>query len=127
MLLGYWLGALSILSSTKAPALLTLLVPVIAIGLPVFDTLYAFFRRVRHGEHPFRADRRHIHHRLLGLGYSHRHTVLILYVASAYLGLTAYIVSRSESYVTLLTLLLLVLGCILIVDIMRHSPEVDEK
>lgn len=123
MLLGFWLASVSLLTSTKAPALLTLFIPVIAIGLPVFDTIFAFLRRVGHGEHPFRADKRHIHHRLLALGYSHPHSVFLLYVSSMYLGLTAYLLSLSSSYVTFLTLLLLVLGCILIVDILRHKPN----
>ncbi len=123
MLLGFWLASLSLLTSTKAPALLTLLIPIIAIGLPVFDTLFAFFRRVRDGEHPFRADKRHIHHRLMALGYSHKHTVILLYIVSMYLGLTAYLLSLSQPFVTFLTLALLVLGSILVVDIFRHTPE----
>lgn len=126
MLLGYWLAALSILTSTKAPALLILLIPVIAMGLPVFDTLLAFFRRVKDKKHPFRADQRHIHHRLLHLGYSHPHSVIILYIASIYLGLTAYILSQAEAFVTLLTLLLLVLGCILVVQILRRKADLTQ-
>ncbi|MCD6386028.1 undecaprenyl/decaprenyl-phosphate alpha-N-acetylglucosaminyl 1-phosphate transferase [Candidatus Sumerlaeota bacterium] len=127
MLLGFWLAGLSLLTSTKAPALLILLIPVIAMGLPVFDTLHAFIRRVRHRQHPFRADQRHIHHRLLHLGYSHRHSVIILYIASIYLGLTAYILAQAETFVTLLTLLLLVLGCILIVQILRQRPDLNHR
>lgn len=119
MLLGYWLATLSLLTSTKTPALLALFIPIIALGLPVFDAIFAFFRRVWQGAHPFRADMKHIHHRLLSLGYSHRHTVILLYIASAYLGVTAYILSLAETYVTIVTLLLLGLGVILVLEILE--------
>ncbi len=123
MLLGFWLASLSLITSTKSPTLLTLLLPLIAIGLPVFDTVHAFFRRLHHRQHPFRADKRHIHHRLLALGYSHPHSVILLYLASIYLGLTAYILSQTESFVTLLTLVLLVLGIVLLISIFRKISD----
>jgi len=118
-LLGLWLASLALLSSAKAPAFFTLLIPIIALGLPLFDTVFAFIRRVFTGRHPFRADKKHIHHRLLSLGYSHRRTVLLLYGISTYLGITAYIVTLAPPRLRFLTLVLLLLGIILVVELVR--------
>ncbi len=87
-LLGYLLGAASLLGMFKAHALLGFLAP-LALGLPLADTAWAFVRRALHGRNPLRADRGHIHHRLLDLGCSQREAVGLLYAVSALLGLLA--------------------------------------
>ncbi|RMH95202.1 MAG: hypothetical protein D6681_13295 [Calditrichaeota bacterium] len=56
------------------------LASLVFLGMPVTDTLISFFRRMGRGEHPFRADREHIHHRLLNLGLTHKQTVEFLYL-----------------------------------------------
>ena len=72
--------------SSRAVAIL---VPIIALGVPIADTLLAMARRAARGAPLFSADRGHIHHRLLDLGLSHRRTVLVIYGASAVLGAVA--------------------------------------
>lgn len=88
-LLGYLLGAAALLGMFKAHALLGFLAPPLALGLPLADTLWAFTRRALHGHNPLRADRGHIHHRLLDLGLDQREAVALLYTVSALLGLLA--------------------------------------
>ena len=87
--LGYMLATVSMLGMIKLHAIVTFLVPVLAMGLPLADTVLAFFRRVFHGQSPFHADAGHIHHRLMALGYSQKQTVFLLYGVSALLGLMA--------------------------------------
>lgn len=111
--LGFLLGSLTLTTSTKAPAFLTLMIPLIAVGMPIFDTFHAFFRRVFTGRHPFRADTKHLHHRLLNLGLSQKRTVLLLYYISAYLGVMAYILSKTSSEITLIVVILLLVGLFL--------------
>ncbi len=62
------------------PAFLPLLLPVAVLLLPLLDMVLAVLRRVGSGKSPFHPDRRHLHHRLLQLGHSHRRAVLIMYL-----------------------------------------------
>jgi UDP-GlcNAc:undecaprenyl-phosphate GlcNAc-1-phosphate transferase len=80
MFLGFVLGGAALLTGRqKESTLVSLLVPVIALGLPVMDTILAMLRRALARRSIFAADREHIHHRLLDLGLTHRRAVLILY------------------------------------------------
>lgn len=89
--LGTQLAAVSLLSSTKTSAALTLALPLLAVALPLFETAFAFFRRVAKGSHPFRGDRRHLHHRLLDLGLSpNRILATFCYLTGAF-GVVAYV------------------------------------
>ena len=66
-------------STDLAPALLPLLLPLAAISLPFIDVLLAVVRRTRAGRSPFSPDKRHLHHRLLEIGHSHRRAVELMY------------------------------------------------
>jgi UDP-GlcNAc:undecaprenyl-phosphate GlcNAc-1-phosphate transferase len=114
--LGFLLACLTLTTSTKAPAVLTLLIPFLAVGMPVFDTTHAFLRRILSGQHPFRADKRHLHHRLLDLGLSQRRAVLLLYYISAYLGVMAYILSKTSAQITFIVVVLLMGGLLLLTE-----------
>ncbi len=92
-LLGYLLGAASTLGMLKAHAVLSFFVPLLALGLPLFDTLLAFSRRALRGKNPFAADRGHIHHRLLDHGLDQKSAVALLDAVSALLGLTAVLLA----------------------------------
>ncbi len=120
LLLGFLLASVSLLSSTKAPALLALLIPLLALGLPLFDTAFAFLRRILQGKHPFRGDRRHLHHRFLTLGLGERRTVLTFYYITAYFGVTAYVLQRMEARSTLALVMIITVGMLVLVENMRH-------
>ena len=80
MFLGYVLATTSILgSSAKSSTAVAILVPLIALGLPIMDTLFAMVRRVLERRPIFSPDRGHIHHQLLAMGVNHRRAVLMLY------------------------------------------------
>jgi UDP-GlcNAc:undecaprenyl-phosphate GlcNAc-1-phosphate transferase len=89
MFLGLVLAATSIEVNEKPNHAIALVVPIIALGLPIVDTLLAMGRRAARGVPMFSADRGHIHHRLLDRGLSHRATVLVLYGVSVLLGFAA--------------------------------------
>jgi UDP-GlcNAc:undecaprenyl-phosphate GlcNAc-1-phosphate transferase len=76
--LGYVLAVTAIVSQ-KASTAVSLLVPMIALGVPIFDTLFAMVRRILERRSVFSPDRGHIHHRLLDMGITHRRAVLIIY------------------------------------------------
>jgi len=96
LLLGYILGVISVQGALKAATAVTLVIPVLALGVPFFDTLLAIVRRARAGQPIMAADRGHLHHKMMDLGLTQRQTVLILYLISAALGGAALISTVSE-------------------------------
>jgi len=97
MFLGYVLAATAVMSHQKSSTAVAIVVPIIALGVPIADTLLAMIRRALRGVPIFQADRSHIHHRLLDLGLSHRQAVLVLYGASTVLGLVAIAMAVATS------------------------------
>lgn len=79
LFLGFFLGGLSLWASEKSVIAFALLIPIIALGLPIVDMIYAILRRWNRGVSIGQADRDHIHHKLLEKGFSHRKAVLLLY------------------------------------------------
>ena len=104
MLLGFLVGGLSLMGSRKAETAIALVVPVIALGLPILDTSLAILRRWSRRLPLDAPDRKHVHHVLVSMGLSHRNTVLILYAACLALGGAALLVTVNRSEVTLLVL-----------------------
>lgn len=82
----------------KASTAVSLLVPVLALGVPIFDTLFSMFRRLLERRPIFSADRGHVHHRLLDLGLTHRRAVVFLYGISILLAAGAIAVSLGRSW-----------------------------
>jgi UDP-GlcNAc:undecaprenyl-phosphate GlcNAc-1-phosphate transferase len=123
LLLGFLLASVSLLSSTKTPALLALLIPVMAVGLPLFETVFAFARRAVKGQHPFRGDSRHLHHRFLNLGFSPRRTVFIFYYFSLLLGVTAFVLQRLEPVATMALVAALSTGLLVLLESLRFLEK----
>ena len=91
--LGYILATMSIQGLFKFYAVISFAVPFLILGLPIFDTVFAFTRRIAHGQSPMHADRGHIHHRLIDMGLNQKQAVATLYVISAILGLSAVVLT----------------------------------
>ncbi len=92
--LGLLVAEVSLLNSNKGTVAAALAIPFFALGLPIIDTSFTIIRRLLVGLPLFRADRRHIHHRLVGMGFSQRRVVLLLYACCAFfalLGLAVFI------------------------------------
>lgn len=97
----YFLGfvlAVTSLISQKASTAVSLLVPVVALGVPIFDTLFAMVRRILERRSVFSPDRGHIHHRLLDMGITHRRAVLIIYGFSVAFTVAAVSISLGRSW-----------------------------
>lgn len=97
LFLGYMLAVISIEGALKSVATIAMIIPIIILGVPIFDTTFAIFRRVSKGQSIMAADKSHLHHRLLEKGFSQKQTVLILYGISGVFGLFAVLVSKANS------------------------------
>lgn len=95
LLLGYVLATVSVMGLFKFYAIVSFAVPLLALAVPLFDTVFAFVRRLFKGQSPFHADRGHFHHRLIDMGLSQKQAVAILYLISGILGLTAVVLTTS--------------------------------
>ncbi len=96
--LGFSLAVISILGVAKTYTALVLIAPIIVLGLPIFDTIFAIIRRIIKGKSikaVFKADKGHLHHRLMKRGYTQKQAVLILYGLTATLGMFAIILLES--------------------------------
>ncbi len=113
-LLGYLLAVLTIQGAMKSHATVALLIPIIALGVPLLDTLLAPVRRFVLGKKMFLADQSHIHHLLLKLGYSQRKVVVIIYGVTVALGVVAlafvFVKDQLSAYVLVIPGVMVFLG-----------------
>ena len=150
LLLGYVLATVSVLGLFKFYAIVTFVVPVLALAVPLSDTLFAFCcqsikqekwghsphksnrlgydcRRILHGQSPFHADRGHFHHKLMDLGLNQKQAVAILYAISATLGLAAVVLTTKGSIRIALLILALLIGFVVCAFIRKsvHKHHID--
>lgn len=110
-LLGYVLAAISIQGAIKYAAAIVITVPVLALGLPIYDTLAAVARRFRNKRPVMEADREHLHHKLLDLGLSQKQAVCVMYFISGLLGISAIFateISTVQSFLVLISVMFIV-------------------
>jgi UDP-GlcNAc:undecaprenyl-phosphate GlcNAc-1-phosphate transferase len=100
--LGFVLSCISVEGLLKRSFLVAISIPILSIGLPLFNTLFAIVRRRLKGKDILGADQEHIHDLLLYRGISHRKVVLLLYAVSAALGVLAFFMARVDALVALL-------------------------
>jgi UDP-GlcNAc:undecaprenyl-phosphate GlcNAc-1-phosphate transferase len=105
MFLGYVLAVGSIQTSQKSSTAVAILIPIVALGLPIADTLLAMIRRAINHQPMFSADRAHIHHKLLDLGLSQKQAVLLLYGTCILLGIMALLLTVTSGFQSALILL----------------------
>jgi len=113
--IGYTIAALAIMGSIKSQVGATLLIPLVALGVPIFDTILAPVRRFVVGQRLFHPDKRHIHHRLLKMGLSTSSAVLIIYGISCALCILAIILINLQNEMASLLLVILGAGALIIV------------
>ncbi len=95
LFLGFTLGIASLLAVTRAALFISLLVPILAAGIPIMDTFFAIIRRLRAHESIIAADKGHIHHKLLQAGFSQRKTVLIMWAWTAILAICGIFITEA--------------------------------
>ena len=111
--LGFSLSIISILGMAKTYTMAVIVLPLIVLGLPIFDTIWAIIRRIIKGKSIkaiFKADKGHMHHRLIAKGFSQKQAVLILYGISATFGIFAVILLESGIWKALSFLLMVIVA-----------------
>ena len=111
--LGFSLSIISILGMAKTYTAAVIVLPLIVLGLPIFDTLWAIIRRLIKGKSIkaiFKADKGHLHHRIVAKGFSQKQAVLILYGISATFGIFAIILLDSGIWKALSFLLMVIVA-----------------
>ncbi|MFC4355170.1 glycosyltransferase family 4 protein [Chryseomicrobium palamuruense] len=101
LFLGFMISVFALLGF-KGVTMFALIIPVIMLGVPVSDTFFAIVRRLREKQPLSAADKSHLHHCLLNVGFTHRQTVLIIYAIAALFGITALIFSQATVWGALL-------------------------
>lgn len=122
--LGFVLACISIQGIMKTHALISIAAPVLILGLPIFDTLFAIIRRILKRKPIMSPDRGHLHHRLLDMGFSQRRTVTILYTLTSILCLTAVVMALKNVFRGLILVFAVIV--ILIVTFALMEPKAED-
>lgn len=116
MFLGFMIAVLSLLGF-KNVTFISFVIPLIILGVPISDTFYAILRRIVSKKPISEPDKSHLHHCLLGLGFSHRQTVLLIYAMAAFFGLVAIIFSQAK----LLGSIGLIIVLLIVIELMAEK------
>ncbi len=126
--LGFILASVSIMGLFKSYMVVSVAVPFLVLGLPLFDTGFAIFRRVKAGKPIMSPDRDHLHHRVLDMGFSQKKTVSIIYMMCTVLGLCAVVMVSNGTVQALLLIAGMVVAALLASKIMgQRSAQVTEE
>ncbi len=127
--LGFVLACISIQGLMKMYAVISIAVPVLILGLPIFDTMFAILRRVAKKKPIMSPDRGHLHHRLIDMGFSQRQAVTILYTLTSLLCLTAVVMALKDAMRGLILVLSVLFVLVMSVIIMepKESHEEDKN
>lgn len=106
--LGFTMACVSILGFAKGYTMLAIIAPVLVLGIPIFDTLFAMVRRFLKGQPMLKPDGAHIHHRLLKRGFSQRQAVVILYTITTILCMGAVLIVSADFWKLILLILALI-------------------
>jgi UDP-GlcNAc:undecaprenyl-phosphate/decaprenyl-phosphate GlcNAc-1-phosphate transferase len=117
--LGLALAAVSLLENRKGTAAVTLLFPLVAMGVPIADSVLAFGRRLARGAPVFRGDTEHIHHRLLRLGLSPKKAVFVLWTMCAWFAGMAVLLSHLPRTTALIVLGALAIGLFFVFELLN--------
>ena len=117
LFLGYMISITAILGFTKSATILSLIIPIIILAIPIIDTTFAIIRRVVNGKPLTAPDKYHLHHCLIRLGFTHRQSVVLIYLLSVLFSLAAIIFTRSTIWGASLLIVVLILLVELIVEV----------
>jgi len=124
--LGYTLGVTSILGLFKGYAMIALMVSVLSVGFPIFDTLFAMTRRMAKGQPIMQADRGHLHHKLIDRGFSQKQAVIILYGISVLCGLVAIFIALKDEMILVVVLFAILVLSLLVYYVNNRKRNKDE-
>jgi UDP-N-acetylmuramyl pentapeptide phosphotransferase/UDP-N-acetylglucosamine-1-phosphate transferase len=121
--LGFSLAAISLVGPAKELTTVSLLLPLLILSLPLADMSAVIMGRVSSGRSPFFPDRRHLHHRLLRAGYSHRRTVVLIYAFTQWFAALALVAANAELRFLWLAL---ATGVLIWVVVRSHRSQGDQ-
>lgn len=124
LLLGYILGVLAIISGGK------IAIALLIMGIPILDVAWTILRRLASGNNPFRAaDKKHLHHRLLALGFGQRGTVLFFYALSLLFGLSGLFLQSKGKFLALVFLVVLMFAVVIFFWFLdrKNKKQIDNK
>ena len=122
--LGFILACMSVSGLFKLYTVISFAIPILILGVPLFDITFATLRRMWHHVSPMHSDRSHIHHRLIDVGFNQRQSVAILYVVASLLGVFAVMLTTSGSGKALMVLAAAVaVGIIALMLLSQKSPS----
>lgn len=114
---GFMISIFSILGLFKNVTMFSIIIPIVILGVPFVDTLFAIIRRIVKGTPVYKPDKFHLHHCLIKLGFTHRQTVFILYGMSMLFSISAIIFSRTTVWGSFIMFVLLAVLVELIVEV----------
>lgn len=126
--LGFTLATVSILGLAKGYTVLAIIVPIIALGVPIFDTLFAMIRRLLKGQPMLSPDGAHIHHRLLKRGFSQRQAVIFLYTVTSILCILAVTIISADIWkfiILIIAIIIFVVLALINFQKTKYKPEED--
>lgn len=124
LLLGYVLATCSVIGMFKFYAIVTFILPVLALAVPLSDTIFAFTRRILHGQSPFHADRGHFHHKLLDMGLNQKQAVAVLYSVSAILGLAGVLLTATGMVRIIVGAIAFTIAVAMWIFVFRHNENI---
>ena len=123
MFIGYTLAVMSVMGLFKAYAIIAFAIPFIIFGLPIFDMAFVAVRRVLNGRSPMSADKTHLHHRLIDLGFTQKQAVAIMYAIAAVLGLTAVLIA-GEGFMRAIVLVVIVFAVVILCSLIMLKHKI---
>lgn len=121
--LGFTLAVVSTLGFAKGYTMLAIIAPILVLGVPIFDTLFAMVRRFLKGEPMLKPDGAHIHHRLLKRGLSQKQAVLFLYTITSILCIIAVVIISADIWKLILLILAVICFVTLGIISMRNKGK----
>ncbi len=128
--LGFTLGVISIQGMMKTYAAISIVIPILVLGLPLFDTTFAILRRLIQRKPIMAADRGHLHHRLIDMGFSQRQSVVTMYAVSGALGLVAIVLADKgalSAVVLIIALSIFVIAGSRYMSEINDAPDIENK
>jgi UDP-GlcNAc:undecaprenyl-phosphate GlcNAc-1-phosphate transferase len=116
LFLGYVIFVLSLLGLYKSVTLFSVVIPIIILGVPIFDTTFAIIRRILNKQPISAPDKSHIHHRLMAFGLSHRKAVIVIYLIGIVFSLSAILLKTATLWVSIF----IIFGLILFMQIIAE-------
>ena len=110
----------------KGYTILAIIVPILALGVPIFDTVFAMVRRFVKGQPMLKPDGAHIHHRLLKRGFNQRQAVLILYTITSVLCIISVVMISADIWKLLLLIISLICFVVIGIISMKKPNEEDD-